>query len=897
MVPSEQDVETAWRRWLLKRNRQGARTVLWLVIVFYPLFGVLDWLVAPRDQLVLLYSSRGFITLYTLVMFRVVRMELFERLHTELTAVYMAIVGGGIAVMIVVMGGYVSPYYAGLNLVMMTAGLLFVWPARVALATHVAIVLMYLVPNAFSATRDQVLGAVTNFFFLGTTATIVVASQTFAYRTQREQVKSQLIIELAKVNLEQAHEQLKQLDRFKSQFFTNITHELKTPLAMILAPLELMLDGELGSGRDGARPTLQSMYRNGMKLLKLIADLLDLSKLEESRLRLSIARQDMVAYLRTLIVQVQPLAQRKGIEIRLDVDVEVSWAWCDIDRMERVFVNLLSNAMKFTPPRGNIVVTLRETGEVVRIEVRDDGPGFPSGMAARVFERFFQVDMAGTRKHGGTGIGLALAKELVELHGGRIWAESELGKGAAFTVELRKGRDHFGPDVLERPPAEVEKPKKIGIRDGGVFDWTLQLAQRDEFRLLEIDAATEQRVVERDPDEHERLYSVLVVDDSPDIIRVVHLALRHYLRVFAASDGKKGFDLAVSKLPSLIITDYMMPELDGLELVRKLRADPRTRHIPVIMLTARSDVEDRVAGFDTGVNVYLTKPFSAKELLSTVRSLVDLQEKAADILLTGRMDSLETIAGGLAHEINNPLNYVKQTIHLVRRDLEHALRVASSGRAPTAEELRKLAEAERRMARLFETADSGIRRIAGTVELMRRYSREGYSRTLQSYDVFAAVRDVLGVVVPATGRNVTLETSFEGEGCVECVPEELNQVLTNLVQNAVEAAPDDGTGRVRVRGSVEGEWVVLSVADNGPGIRPEDRANIFTPFFSTKEPGRGMGMGLTITRRVVQSLGGTIHVVSEPGAGAEFVVRIPLRQMAARRSSAPAPAAATSAAS
>jgi two-component system sensor histidine kinase PilS (NtrC family) len=191
---------------------------------------------------------------------------------------------------------------------------------------------------------------------------------------------------------------------------------------------------------------------------------------------------------------------------------------------------------------------------------------------------------------------------------------------------------------------------------------------------------------------------------------------------------------------------------------------------------------------------------------------------------------------------------------------------------------------------MIETADSGVKRIGGAVDLLGRYSREGYSRVLQPYDAFAAVRDALSVVVPATGRGVTVETSFEGDGTLECVPEELNQVIGNLVQNAVEAAPEGAEGRVIVRGVGEEGHVVLTVSDNGPGIPPSERAKIFTPFHTTKEPGRGMGMGLTITRRVVQSLRGTIGIAGGPGEGAEVVVRLPRRQPAGRagaQSSAP----------
>jgi signal transduction histidine kinase len=172
-------------------------------------------------------------------------------------------------------------------------------------------------------------------------------------------------------------------------------------------------------------------------------------------------------------------------------------------------------------------------------------------------------------------------------------------------------------------------------------------------------------------------------------------------------------------------------------------------------------------------------------------------------------------------------------------------------------------------------AESGIKRITGTVELMSSYSKAGYSRMVRAHDLFAAAREAVALVLPATGRSVAIDFQFDGDGTAECVPEELNQVISNLVQNAIEAAPEDG-GTVRVSGSRQGAAVVLSVKDNGPGVKAEDAQRIFTPFFTTKGPGRGMGMGLTIAWRVVQNLGGTLEV--KPGPGAEFVLRIPVKQ-------------------
>jgi two-component system NtrC family sensor kinase len=322
-------------------------------------------------------------------------------------------------------------------------------------------------------------------------------------------------------------------------------------------------------------------------------------------------------------------------------------------------------------------------------------------------------------------------------------------------------------------------------------------------------------------------------------------------------------------------------------------------------------VEDKVASLETGVNAFLGKPFSGNELVSVVRSLVRAREATADAVLAQNMDSLEAIAGGLAHEIGNPLNYVKNALATVRRDCQTLMRtVAELELAPP--QSATLEKLDARIHKMFEVTEAGVKRIAGTVELMVRYSREGYSRTSQLHDAYAAVRDVVAVVVPTVARQVPVEVELEGDGWIRCVAEEFNQVLTNLIQNALEAVASDGTGRVFIRGrnvagagnvspgnvvsanvvsanvvsanvvsanvvsgSGEGVDLLLSVRDNGPGIPEANRARIFDAFYTTKEVGRGMGMGLTITRRVIVAMGGSLTVKSQVGVGTEFLVRVP----------------------
>ncbi len=766
-----------------------------------------------------------------------------------------------------------SPYYAGVILVVLAAGLLFVWPPLLVVVYNLGSILAFLFINLLYGAVGETHEAASNLTFLSATAIIAGVGQVMQFWSQREQLEQRVRLEATTANLERAHTELQRLDEFKSRFFANMTHELRTPLAMVLTPLELMMQGEMGDFTEGQRSSLQTMYRSALKLLKLINDLLDLSRLEESRLRLDVKEHDLVGQLHALVEQTRVLANRKHIVLTFETEQELAPVWCDPERLERVFVNLLSNAIKFTPVRGHVTVTLSEQFDDVVVVFQDDGPGFPPEKAEQIFERFFQVDMADRRQHGGAGIGLALARELVMLHGGTITAQSDGRNGARFVVTLPRGRGHFRPEALAAGRGQEPRSGDAGL------DWAVQVAARPEFRLLDIEEATERRVVERDADEEARPYTAVVVEDHPHIVQLVHMSLRRQFKVLAAPDGLKGLELVMRERPNLVVTDLMMPGIDGLELTRRLREEPSTRHIPIIMLTARGELDDRVKGLEIGVSAYLTKPFSPKELLTAARELVKAKEQTADLVLTHKMESLEMVAAGLAHEINNPLNYLKNALGRVRLDAEKVLALCSVARSRPLEEAEEVqvARLDARLHELLGVADSGVKRIGSTVELMSRYGRAGYKREMVPHDAWDAARTVVGIVLPATGRKVKVDLDLDGDGTLECVPDEFNQVLSNLVQNAIEAVPEE-TGWVRVRGRVEGDHLTVTVKDNGPGMPQEVVQRLFTPFFTTKGPGQGVGLGLTITRRVVQSLGGTLQVSSLIGQGTEFVARLPRTQ-------------------
>jgi len=648
MEPSPHEPETAstWSQELAQRNVRGGKVAVALVCVLYPAFGVLDVLIAPPETLPLLLSSRAFVVLLSALMWWALKRERFEERTSLLTSSYMYVVALGICVMIFSLGGLSSPYYAGLNLVMIGTGLLYVWPLKVSATLNAGICLAWLLPSWLLGEplteTERLVNAISNGFFLFSTACITTAGQTFNYHRLFSQFKTRRALEETSAELAEAHDQLKRQEAFKSRFFANITHELKTPLALILSTLELMKRGELGERLEDQLVALDQMERSGGKLLRLINDLLDITKLEESRLLLDVAEHELVEWARGILSEVEPLAERKLIRVSLSSSAERLPIYCDLYRLERVLVNLLSNAIKFTPERGEIEVSLSELDDRVQLQVRDTGQGFSPEQAARLFDRFYQTDMGATRKHGGTGLGLTLAKELIELHHGRIWATGQEGSGATFTIELFKGAERFDGAELQRGRAalraqhqEVKRITGEQLSAQHVHKIPLPRALKESLsehlsqpepvageqvslselgRLAEIDEVSERRVIPRDADEDERGATALIAEDHPDITKMIHLALKRHFKVVAAPDGAKALELIERFKPDIVITDLMMPVMDGMALTEAIKSQESTASIPVIMLSARDGIQEEMRERGFVADAYMSKPFSTRAL-------------------------------------------------------------------------------------------------------------------------------------------------------------------------------------------------------------------------------------------------------------------------------------------
>jgi signal transduction histidine kinase/ligand-binding sensor domain-containing protein/DNA-binding response OmpR family regulator len=433
---------------------------------------------------------------------------------------------------------------------------------------------------------------------------------------RRERAKNAL-----KIKEIQAQQSL-EMDRLKSDFFTNVTHEFRTPLTLIISPLEHWLS-EI-SESDPYAPQFQSMLRNGKSLLHLVNQLLDLSKLEAGKMPLDTQPGDLIHFINRVAGSFHALAESRGIKYQVAVPEGNLWLKFDAHKLEKVLNNLLSNAFKFTPHDGQVSLSLKlsplstlhqksfEKPTIsAEIKIKDNGTGISTDQLERIFDRFYQIDSSLGRDHEGSGIGLAIARELVELHQGTIAVSSKPGEGSEFVVSLT-----------------LEMLHSAQIGELGALPVNSKISQYYE----NIEASISKIAMQDFSDPDHEIPLILVVEDHTDLRDFIKRSLNEHgiYRVIEAGNGSEGYKLAQEQIPDLIISDIMMPspegtshKLDGLDLCRRLKNDRNTSHIPVILLTAKTTIENKLQGLSTGADEYLTKPFEVRELLIRVGNLIE----------------------------------------------------------------------------------------------------------------------------------------------------------------------------------------------------------------------------------------------------------------------------------
>ena len=402
-------------------------------------------------------------------------------------------------------------------------------------------------------------------------------------------------------------EKIKELDRLKSRFFANISHEFRTPLSLILGPLQKAEESVPGTELEDIENEIpikvrhiQVMKRNSLRLQQLIDQILDLSKIESSKMELCLEKGAIIKFIRSRIAEFEDIAGSKGIHLIANYSKELPNAFFDRDKVEKILINILSNAVKFTPPNGEIRLKVKAEEKFLKIITADTGPGMSQVETDHIFDRFYQADQA---QQQGSGIGMALVKELVELHKGHISVESQKGGGTTITLTICIDPEYFSSSDFASTPSPPSKEVN--------------------FSLAPVHSNTSNKNAK--PVIHKNL--VLIVEDHPDLQNYLQEILCETHEVITANNGQEGIKLAIEKVPDLIVSDIMMPEVSGIELCQHLKKEEKTSHIPIILLTAKAERKDKIEGLVTGANDYLTKPFDAKELKIKVSNLLQIKDQ------------------------------------------------------------------------------------------------------------------------------------------------------------------------------------------------------------------------------------------------------------------------------
>ncbi|WP_437486948.1 ATP-binding protein [Sorangium sp. So ce1014] len=689
----------------------------------------------------------------------------------------------------------------------------------------------------------------------------------------------------------------------KGEFLTVMSHELRTPLSLILGPLESLLSSQDEPLSPRVRTDLERIQRSGRRLRRLVDDVLDYQKIEAGKMQVDWEAVDVKELVADMVDEARPAAERGGVQLSLGVDPALQTLPLDRRKFEKIALNLLGNALKFTPPGGRVEVGLRAANGEFELSVEDTGPGIPLDQRHLLFQRFQQIDASATRKHEGTGIGLSLAKELTELMGGTLGLESEPGVGSRFFVRLPRAADGVmasrAPRAAKPPspagaPRAAEPPSPAGTpRAADDLAAPAPRTANDPAapapRSSDLAAPTP-RVAGATRGgglAKARASRVLVAEDNPDMASYLEGILSAEHEVVLATNGREALESIRATRPDVIVSDVMMPEMDGFELVRRLKGDPELRDIPVLLLTARASRAEAVGGLEVGADEYMSKPFDPLELRARVRAaerlhraylelaaknrelaaaLERLAETQEELLQAGKMAAIGTLVAGLSHEMNNPVSVILMNAQLLLR--RHR---KGHGLPDEAAILKALGTIERQ-----------ANRCSDLVTALLEYAR-GKPIGRQPCDVREALRRAVDLSTPrARERRVELQANSTAPAlpAVLVNTSQLESALLNVIGNALDASRQGGAVVVGARPLPRGEihGVEIDVRDTGCGIRAEDLSRIFEPFFTTKPPGQGTGLGLSLTHRFIEEHQGSIRIESAIGQGTTVRMWLPALQ-------------------
>jgi len=602
-VSSEAKVTERYEDWRNQFAAERLRVLYYLGLVANPVFIAADVLLY-REHLHTLLVIRAILEFGLLVGFVGLRQQV-ALLKPHVLLVFWVLFPNILVVeMTLVLGGFTSTYYNGLNLVFLAAAVIVPVSWRSHLIAQLGTLLYYYGANFLrTPTTANYNAAIENSFFLVWTCVALLFSVFLYERLQRAEFQARISERRARQQLEASNQKLLELDRLKSEFFANISHELRTPLTLSLGAYKTLLKL---SPTAQCEEVIQSGFRNTSRLLLLINELLDLAKFESGRAELRKRCIDLAPLVRSVAANFESSQKSRVHAKGLSQPVVVE---ADPRQLKKVLYNLLSNAFKFSDPdEGQVWIRVNGRESTVELEIEDNGIGIPGDQLDRIFDRFTQVEGSATRRYEGSGIGLALVKEIVTLHEGKIAVDSELGRGSTFTITLPRGT--VTPDDL------------VALED----DDTIMVPVSRESEHEQIQAVTSRDTSSND---HRLL---LVADDNADMRAYLERMLSGQYRIALAKDGAEALEQVRVLKPDLILTDVMMPRMSGYDLLKAVRADGNLRSIPVIFLTARAGADAHVESLEAGADDYIAKPFDENELLARVGNLIRARAQERELI-------------------------------------------------------------------------------------------------------------------------------------------------------------------------------------------------------------------------------------------------------------------------
>jgi signal transduction histidine kinase len=855
-----------------------------LGILLMPAGIVLDYFVFP-DDLGYFLKLRLLCSVLIGLFWMLVASAVGRRHYRQLGVTLAMFPASSIAWMIYVREGAASPYYAGLNLVLLVVGFVLHWTFWESFIAVALTLLLYFAACFFSGAQVHAGTFFNNVYFLLLTGIIVVTGSYFHNKLRFREFALRHQLDENRRQLEESNRKLTELDQIKGRFFANISHELRTPLTLMISPLETILARYRSALDSSAVSLLHTMQSNGLRLLKLINDLLDLVRLDSGVMQVKREPMALQEFLSGMASAARQMADDKRIQLVVSVPADLGLVMVDRDKLEKIVLNLQFNALKFTPVGGRVELRLERDANDLVLKVSDTGIGIPKEKLPQMFQRFMQVDTSSRRKYQGVGIGLALVKELVDVQSGQVSVESIEGQGSTFTVRL---------PYVEAPADAVPMPVATSLQAGAGPDavphssaaagvtgqeWLSDLYHRANlFGNSVLDGRAVRDAEAPAGSRHAR--TVLIADDQPDMLRFLKSELAPHYNIIEATDGQQAVDKVAASRPDIILLDMMMPEKDGIQAAREIRAAPATQNVPIILITAHVDEETKLSALRAGASDFLPKPFSTTELHVRVKNLVDshdfqrrlaeqnqklgetielLKSTETQLVQSEKLASLGRLSAGIIHEINNPLNFATTGLYVLKKQGEHMAK-----------------DRPEEFTEVLHDVEEGLARVKNIISDLRTFTHPDATQR-DRVNLSEVITASLRLLSNEWKGHVTIEQEVAPDLVCLANKNKLTQVFVNLIQNALDALKGRAVEApaIRISGYCQEGRVIVAVRDNGEGIEAANLARIFDPFFTTREIGKGMGMGLSICYRIIQELRGTISARSERGKFSEFTIELP----------------------